>query len=205
MTSLLFSSHIENCNSSQTASSCVHEVSVVLVSVLNTLPQQQQKNTEFICIIVQVHDDLHVFCVGVHACLLCVCVCLYLCVCVCGSRVSVWEELNTWTSITVMWATWDPTASLHHGHTAITSTAATESEGRGGRYGGGSRRQERDTDTHTHTRLYEEVTVQIHLGMGQTDTRRQKDLHVASALHDNSPLFPLIYFFFFSSSCQPCA
>lgn len=57
-----------------------------------------------------------------------------------GSRVSVWEELNTWTSITVMRATWDPTASLLHGHTAITSTAATERE----RYGGGRRRRKGD-------------------------------------------------------------
>lgn len=41
-----------------------------------------------------------------------------------------------------MWATWDPTASLHHGHTAITSTAATGRGGEGGREGKDRQRAE---------------------------------------------------------------
>ena len=51
-----------------------------------------------------------------------------------------------------MWATWDPTASLHHGHTAITSTAATERERGRVEIWGGSRKQERHT--HMRKRLY---------------------------------------------------
>lgn len=45
-----------------------------------------------------------------------------------------------------MRATWDPTASLLHGHTAITSTAATERE-RGTGEGGGDEKETSEAAT----------------------------------------------------------
>lgn len=129
-------------------------------------------------------------------------VCVY--ICVCGSRVSVWEELNTWTSITVMWATWDPTASLHHGHTAITSTAATEREREEGNRNTEREmgeevgdKKERETHTHGYKRRWLHIYIweQVRETERQTDVSRKKDLHEASALHENSPLFPLVDIF----------
>lgn len=71
-----------------------------------------------------------------------------------------------------MWATWDPTASLHHGHTAITSTAATESKRERREIWG---REWETRKRHTHTQLYKEVIVHVHLGMDPRD--RNADRH----------------------------
>lgn len=125
--------------------------------------------------------------------------------CVCCSRVSVWEELNTWTSITVMWATWDPAASLHHGHRAITSTAATECRWGRGAEGRRHMREEVEDKKHTHSWLCIYIWEWIWETEIQTDANRETDSRVTSVLHDNSVrcLSSASLFIYFCLSCQP--
>lgn len=95
-----------------------------------------------------------------------------------------------------MRATWDPTASLHHGHTAITSTAAAERK-TDRREMWGREREKRKSRAQTAVRGGECAYTS---GIGETerhtDMGTERDLHVASARLENAPLLRLIFIFF---------
>lgn len=94
-----------------------------------------------------------------------------------------------------MRATWDPTASLHHGHTAITSTAAAEYK-TDRREIWGREREERKSRTQTAVRGGEYAHASR---IGETerypDTGGEMGLHVASFVASHLHLLSL--------PCQP--